>query len=554
MKKYIYMCLAACLLVSCSQEEEAVYGKGNSYAKRTGETSTEYVNLLEGAANGWLLSMYVGTGQQYGGYNYILKFHQGKVTALSEATTEEDTSLYTLNFSEKSILTFDTYNKVLHQFVEPSALFPEGKIGDNQLVIQSYENGVFTLKGQRSNNLMTLRKLEGEATAYLTKIRERQSLFKVSDAYPVTINGKEVDFELQPSNRQFIAREGTTVIKKAYIYTENGFKLYEPITIAGKTFSEFALSADNSEITADDASIKTRMVYNNLPFDFYNGNIKINMLDDLCSSNAAFVKIYNLYKTVKSRNIAPYFYLGKLSPSEDIAMNFTIYYYDNRNYKMRYLLDFLPVAGKSDQVNIVPVEQGFYWNYYGNYPLVEVLTQNAPYQMTDVNGDRTLYKFTSTKNSEVTFLSHNNATLPYDPSQNEWKSIDFEYASDALKALYETYKTHTVTKGNASATYRLQDSMSIGYGSLWFTVRRGTSSATVSYAIDALAVPCDTNQVSFVDKGATHTASSNWTTYNYLSPIVNFFLQNGPFKVKDVGGGWTKFTSVKNEDYWFYTR
>ena len=554
MKKYIYMCLAACLLVSCSQEEEAVYGKGNSYAKRTGETSTEYVNLLEGATNGWLLSMYVGTGQQYGGYNYILKFHQGKVTALSEATTEEDTSLYTLNFSEKSILTFDTYNKVLHQFVEPSALFPEGKIGDNQLVIQSYENGVFTLKGQRSNNLMTLRKLEGEATAYLSKIRERQSLFKVSDAYPVTINGKEVDFELQPSNRQFIAREGTTMIKKAYIYTENGFKLYEPITIAGKTFSEFTLSADNSEITADDASIKTRMVYNNLPFDFYNGNIKINMLDDLCSSNAAFVKIYNLYKTVKSRNIAPYFYLGKLSPSEDIAMNFTIYYYDNRNYKMRYLLDFLPVAGKSDQVNIVPVEQGFYWNYYGNYPLVEVLTQNAPYQMTDVNGDGTLYKFTSTKNSEVTFLSHNNATLPYDPSQNEWKSIDFEYASDALKALYETYKTHTVTKGNASATYRLQDSMSIGYGSLWFTVRRGTSSATVSYAIDALAVPCDTNQVTFVDKGATHTASSNWTTYNYLSPIVNFFLQNGPFKVKDVGGGWTKFTSVKNEDYWFYTR
>ena len=554
MKKYIYMCLAACLLVSCSQEEEAVYGKGNSYAKRTGETSTEYVNLLEGAANGWLLSMYVGTGQQYGGYNYILKFHQGKVTALSEATTEEDTSLYTLNFSEKSILTFDTYNKVLHQFVEPSALFPEGKIGDNQLVIQSYENGVFTLKGQRSNNLMTLRKLEGEATAYLSKIRERQSLFKVSDAYPVTINGKEVDFELQPSNRQFIAREGTTVIKKAYIYTENGFKLYEPITIAGKTFSEFTLSADNSEITADDASIKTRMVYNNLPFDFYNGNIKINMLDDLCSSNAAFVKIYNLYKTVKSRNIAPYFYLGKLSPSEDIAMNFTIYYYDNRNYKMRYLLDFLPVAGKSDQVNIVPVEQGFYWNYYGNYPLVEVLTQNAPYQMTDVNGDGTLYKFTSTKNSEVTFLSHNNATLPYDPSQNEWKSIDFQYASDALKALYETYKTHTVTKGNASATYRLQDSMSIGYGSLWFTVRRGTNSATVSYAIDALAVPCDTNQVSFVDKGATHTASSNWTTYNYLSPIVNFFLQNGPFKVEDVGGGWTKFTSAKNSDYWFYTR
>ena len=91
---------------------------------------------------------------------------------------------------------------------------------------------------------------------------------------------------------------------------------------------------------------------------------------------------------------------------------------------------------------------------------------------------------------------------------------------------------------------------------MWFTVRRGTSTSatTTSYGIDALGVPCDPTQVNFVDKGATYTVGSTWSTYNYLSPIVNFFLQNGPFKVEDVGGGWTKFTSAKNSDYWFYTR
>ena len=52
------MCLAACLLVSCSQEEEAVYGKGNSYAKRTGETSTEYVNLF-GRSSQWMVALHV---------------------------------------------------------------------------------------------------------------------------------------------------------------------------------------------------------------------------------------------------------------------------------------------------------------------------------------------------------------------------------------------------------------------------------------------------------------------------------------------------------------
>lgn len=558
MKKYVYICLATCFLASCSQEEDLIYGKGNSYAKRTEETSTEYTNLLEGASQGWVLSMYVGRGQQYGGYNYILKFHQGKVTALSEATTQEDTTLYTLNFGEKPILTFDTFNKVLHQFVEPSSLFPEGKIGDNQLVIQSYENGVFTLKGQRSGNMMTLRKLDGDAATYLTKIREKQALFKVSDAYPLTLNGKEVDFELQPSNRQFIAREGNTVIKKAYIYTENGFKLYEPITIAGKTFSSFTLSADNSEIIADDTSVKARMLYNHLPFDFYNDNIKINMLDDRCSSNATFAKIYNLYKKVGSYNMAPYFYLGKLSGSHDVAMNFTTYYSKDlreRDHEIsRYLLDFLPVAGKSDQVNIVPVEQGFNWNYYGSYPLVEVLTQNAPYQMTDVNGDGTLYKFTSTKNSEVTFYSLNNATLPYDPSLNVWNTISFEYACDELKTLYNTYKTHRVTNGNTSVRYHLQDYIYIGNGNLWFTVSKRSESEYVPYAIDALPIPCDATQVNFIDKGAIYPANHNWRTYNYLEPIVQFFLQNAPFIVEDVGGGWLKFKSVKNNNYYFYVQ
>ena len=46
MKKYVYICLAACFLASCSQEEDLIYGKGNSYVKRIGETSTEYNSLL----------------------------------------------------------------------------------------------------------------------------------------------------------------------------------------------------------------------------------------------------------------------------------------------------------------------------------------------------------------------------------------------------------------------------------------------------------------------------------------------------------------------------
>ena len=140
------MFVACSSLMACDQKEEAVYDQ--SYVQRTNATVTEYSKVLEEAPNGWLLRLYPGENQYYGGYNFIVSFAGGKVTAVSEVNTTEATSDYSLSFNEKVILSFDTYNEVLHQFVEPSYLFPRGKEGGANSVLYPLDTGTLRSLGR----------------------------------------------------------------------------------------------------------------------------------------------------------------------------------------------------------------------------------------------------------------------------------------------------------------------------------------------------------------------------------------------------------------------
>ena len=113
MKKQSYILLSSLLLLAaCSQKEEAVYGEGASYVQRTNQTLSDYAATLEGTPQ-WLLTLYAGEEQAYGGHNVLVSFAHGKVTAASEELPTEETSDYSLLFGEKAILSFDTYNRTL---------------------------------------------------------------------------------------------------------------------------------------------------------------------------------------------------------------------------------------------------------------------------------------------------------------------------------------------------------------------------------------------------------------------------------------------------------
>ncbi len=557
MKKYIYMFVACSFLMACDQKEEAVYDQ--SYVQRTNATVTEYSKVLEEAPNGWLLRLYPGENQYYGGYNFIVSFAGGKVTAVSEVNTTEATSDYSLSFNEKVILSFDTYNEVLHQFVEPSYLFPRGKEGDNQFEVQSYENGVFTLKGKHSLNLMTLSKFEGNKTTYLDKIRAREVQFKTVGITPITLNGKEIKLVLHPTLHQLSITGENIDYQKGFVYTDTGLKLYEPIVVEGKTFSEFLISEDNQKLSTPDGTIETALVYT-LPYNFQTKHLTLNLSDDRCSSPSAFSKLYNQYKEVtynrQNYTITPKVQLG-LSGGE-AALTFSLY---QATSTARYTLDFLPVPGHSNQVNIVEGVRSLNWNVFAVlYPIVQSLVKNAPYEITDVNGDGTQYKLTSVKNSEISFLTTpQRATLPYNFTTRR-ANLRFatNYACQTMIDAYTAVQNYTRTVNGSTVTDVLGNTIYFGkngnnVGFHFYLTRTGrTGQINAVRNIDFLPVPCDTNQMNMIDKG-TLTNNTNWGSYSYLLPIVNIFIQNAPYTMSNDGSGYILWTSVKNSNIWFYT-
>ena len=563
MKKQSYILLSSLLLLAaCSQKEEAVYGEGASYVQRTNQTLSDYAATLEGTPQ-WLLTLYVGEEQAYGGHNVLVSFAHGKITAASEELPTEETSDYSLLFGEKAILSFDTYNKVLHYFVEPSFLFPHGKEGDNQFEIQSYKDGVFSLRGKRSNNLITLSPFKGDKTTYLEKIREKAALLKSVGIAPITINQKQVSLTLHPTLHQLtFSWEGDSQ-RVAYAYTENGLKLYEPTSIEGYTFSELNLSEDNQELSTPDGNYKAALSYT-LPYDFAARSLWLNLSEEDCAANAVFTRLYQQYKNF-SYSSTPY----STSPlvrlgfnTEESGITFSFY----QNATTRYVLDFLPVAGKPNQVNIVEGVRSLNWNVFAQlYPLVEALVKYAPYELTDVNQDGKQYLWVSTKNSQVRFLSTPRLPrLPYNFATKR-TTINFatNYVCDAMLTAYNSVKRRTRTVNNVRVREVLNPMIYFGkQGSaagfhfyLTRTPTAGGSSTNVNAVLnmDYLGVACDSNQFNLVEKTDLNE-NTNWKYYSYLEPLVKIFTDNAPYTMTNYGRGTLGWTSVKNPDVWFYTQ
>ena len=131
---------------------DSVYNKTlNSWKPHTGadfdgELGDDVYAMLGGEQYGWRMEYFVGNEDgDFGGINVALKFdaEKGEVTAMSEEDeTAAYTSHYVLTTDSGPVLSFDTYNPVLHKYGTASAEYYEGRGGDYQFFIIGYDNGI----------------------------------------------------------------------------------------------------------------------------------------------------------------------------------------------------------------------------------------------------------------------------------------------------------------------------------------------------------------------------------------------------------------------------
>lgn len=421
MKKYITLLIAFSFLTSCSYKEDNTFEQKAS--NRTTSVIESYKNILEGHDGYWVLSYYPGVTRSFGGfpaaprslggYTFVVKFKDGKVTASSEIsnTNAEEESYYTYSITEGPTISFDTYNSILDHFRFVSAVFTNARGGDIEFIFLKEENGVVTLRGRTSNNLMTLTKLTGDREALLNKLRENTQALNSKGLNPITVQGTQVDLTLFPSYRQLVFSYGGNTVQRPFTITEKGIKFYEPAEINGVKIEELYFNEDKSALATPDGAISTSLVSS--PIEIRT-NSRWVMLQDYYASQT-YIDIYNQLKhqieNGKWRNYSlnNYLQFRKIQKGNDqptaTAITLSVANINPRtgnriNYVVDYEADFLPVPGHPNQLQIFlkdPNLANGWWQYFPYLsPILEEVVNNAPYEISD-SFDSYYYQLTSVK-------------------------------------------------------------------------------------------------------------------------------------------------------------
>jgi len=253
--------LALLLLGACSLHEEENFFDDSS-ANRMSEALKNYKEILVAPENGWLMQYYPGNNQAYGGYNMLVSFDEnGSATVASEiaGADKSATSLYTLKQSAGPVLTFDSYNNIMHLFSEPLNALG----GDFEFTIMSATPDKVVLSGTKTRNMITLTPMAKERTwtSYLKSVLETQDAIFLG-TFKLMMNGKEVGSIMQDYNVFTLtyagADEREPKVEIPFLYTDEGIRLYEPITINGVTMSTFKADVPNVSLVCADAGVDAK--------------------------------------------------------------------------------------------------------------------------------------------------------------------------------------------------------------------------------------------------------------------------------------------------------
>ena len=189
---------------SCLHDNEDTFD--TPAAQRIIETVAADKALLESATNGWHLEYYLGEEYLYGGINYFVKFANGKAYVAGEPGGPDSISVssYDVITDMGPVLTFNTYNEIMHEYAQPYSSATEGYQGDFEFVIMKTTNDSIYLQGKKWGNKMLMTRVAEGASwdDYLSKVSEVQDALLFAD-YKANIGGIDTDVEFDTDYSSF---------------------------------------------------------------------------------------------------------------------------------------------------------------------------------------------------------------------------------------------------------------------------------------------------------------------------------------------------------------
>ena len=255
--KYILLAFTCLGLQACLFQEDDIFEK--SSANRAAENVAELQELLVNVPNGWKMEYYPGTDYSMGGITLLCRFDGNNVTLMSEvgsvktASGKEASSLYKVTSEESTVLTFDSFNEFIHCFSEPIMGMNTNLEGDYEFVYMGQEDNKIILQGRRYHNTMVMTPLTQGVNwkDYIGQLNliEREAFLKT---YSLMVGGQEVGNAVRTSHLFSLTVEGQTSSSVPFIYTPEGIRFKDKITIQGKTVQNFVWNKEDMTFTSSD--------------------------------------------------------------------------------------------------------------------------------------------------------------------------------------------------------------------------------------------------------------------------------------------------------------
>ena len=288
----IFAFVSLIVFSACQQLEPDVFDKPSS--ARMSDFLEDIRSTLVAEQYGWTMDYFPGSA--YAGVTYALKFTEQTVTATLETNpTVSETSSFALKTDDGAVLSFDTYNSILHAYATPDQRKYQAKGGDFEFEISSFdkEKKEIVLVGKRSRNHCTLRPLTKPAEDYFAGIRAFEGSLAVPAASG-TVDGKEYELYLDSGIRSITisekgSDEGFWTVR--YVLTENSLRFSDPFTIGNTEFTEWTYDAQNGTLNGSGVSfvkfippgyVTYEDYLGEYMFYYYNkaGNFKVKLVED----------------------------------------------------------------------------------------------------------------------------------------------------------------------------------------------------------------------------------------------------------------------------------
>lgn len=233
-------------LQSCLKDQEDFFNESSS--ERLQGVLENAKTVLTSSENGWIFDYYPDRDLSYGGFVYTVKFDDKEVSVRSEIAPDmEETSLYKLNTNNGPVLSFDSYNSLMHFFATPSNGNYEAMDGDFEFMIMDVTEDLITLRGLRTGNTMYLHRLNEDPATYIKNI-EKICDYNIVNSFKGSTGSTEVtcvnDAEIRYMEFSWGGDDAANTVGEYYLTTPTGIRFMNPVSINGSTLSELAYTFD----------------------------------------------------------------------------------------------------------------------------------------------------------------------------------------------------------------------------------------------------------------------------------------------------------------------